>query len=208
MPQSPWKQNEKPQEGDRDAFLFVLGCTLFLGAAAYGLSLLLHTPLAPQIMFSGNDIAWGVIATLPPAFFLFWFSRTSIPALVSFRQSQIAFFAGIGFEFTPLRIVLMAIGAGVSEELLFRGVLQTWLADHGPLVAAIIVSNVVFGLLHFRTALYAIIAGLIGVYLGVLYALTDNLITPIITHGLYDALALEYTRRAVAAYRRENAADA
>ncbi len=177
--------------------MFVLGGTVFLSAVAIGLSLLLNTPLGPQLAFDGNDIAWGVIATVPLGLFLYWFSVTEIPSLKAFRNSQIDFFADIGFRFTPLRITLMAIGAGVSEELLFRGVLQTWVAGQTSVIMAIIVTNIIFGLLHFRTALYAIIAGFVGVYLGALYVLTDNLLTPIITHGLYDAIALEYTRRAV-----------
>ncbi len=52
-----------------------------------------------------------------------------------------------------------------------------------------------------RTILYAIIAGLVGVYLGVLFAVTDNLLAPMAAHALYDAVALEYTRRAVAHYQ-------
>ena len=54
-----------------------------------------------------------------------------------------------------------------------------------------------FGALHARTILYAVIAGVVGVYFGVLMEVTDNLLTPVIAHGLYDAVALEYTRRAV-----------
>ena len=48
--------------------------------------------------------------------FLFWFSRTTWPRIAAFRQSQIDFFANIGFEFTPLRIAVLAIGAGVSVQ--------------------------------------------------------------------------------------------
>ena len=54
-----------------------------------------------------------------------------------------------------------------------------------------------------RTALYAIIATLIGIYLGVLFVLTDNLLTAITCHAVYDWVALEYTRRAVIAYRNQ-----
>lgn len=56
-----------------------------------------------------------------------------------------------------------------------------------------------------RTALYALIAGGVGVYLTMIYFYTDNLITPITTHIVYDAVALEYTRRAIAEARRTGA---
>ena len=197
MSQEP---NERPANDNR-GFIAVIVGTLLMGGLAYGLSLLLGTPLGPQIAFSGNDILVGVIATLPLVVFLWWFSNTDIVPISTFRLSQVEFFANMGFAFTPWRIVLMAIGAGVSEELLFRGVFQTWMTTIAPVAVAIIVSNIVFGLLHMRTVLYAVIAGCVGVYLGVLYEITGNLLTPIITHMLYDAIALDYARRAVADYQ-------
>lgn len=193
-----------PPEDDRPAFVAVMAGTAFLALVALGLSFLLGTPLGPQLALNANDALIGVIATLPPVLFLWLFSRATQPALVSFRNSQIEFFANIGFVFTPARIAVMAFGAGLSEELLFRGVLQTWLAGFLPVAAAIVVSNAVFGLLHMRTVLYAVVAGLVGAYLGLIYLVTDNLLTPMITHMLYDVVALEYTRRAVAAYRAGN----
>ena len=46
------------------------------------------------------------------------------------------------------------------------------------------------------------LAWIVGVYLGVLLELTDNLLAPLIAHALYDAVALDYTRRAIAAKSR------
>jgi membrane protease YdiL (CAAX protease family) len=78
-------------------------------------------------------------------------------------------------------LLLIAAVAGIGEEVLFRGVLQ-------PL-AGPVWSNVLFGLVHFITPTYALLAGLLGGYLGVLLMTTDNLLAPIIAHGLYDFLA-------------------
>lgn len=103
-------------QDDARAFATVMVGTVLLGAAAFGLSLLLNTPLGPQIKLNLNGALIGIAAALPPVGFLWWFSNSTIPALSRFRDSQIAFFAGIGFTFTPLRIALMAVGAGVSEE--------------------------------------------------------------------------------------------
>ena len=188
---------------DQHTFLFVMGGTAALGGAAVGLSFLFDTPPGPQIEFDINDLLIGVIATLPLAIFLWWFSNTALEHFAAFRRSQIKFFSEIGFTFTPLRIALMAIGAGVCEELLFRGVVQTWMAGFLPLAIAIILSNVLFGMLHMRTALYAFIAGLVGVYLGIVYAATGNLLASMAAHAFYDAIALEYTRRAIAHYQSE-----
>lgn len=199
---TPESHGDAPDSAD--TFYAAIAGTVIIGIAAFGLSLLLGTPLAPQLRFSIDDAMIGIIATLPPVIFLWWFSNTDLPALVEFRNSQIEFFSKIGFRFTPIRIVAMAVAAGVCEELLFRGVLQTWFASFSPVLFAILITNVVFGLLHMRTALYAVMAGGVGAYFGALYALNGNLIAPMIAHGLYDAVALEYTRRAIIAFRREN----
>ncbi len=194
------KENHPPVSEAR-AFRIIIAGTVLMGLAAIGLSFILDTPLGPQLTPDINAVLTGVIATVPLAGFLWWFSNTTLEHLAAFRRSQIKFFSEIGFTFTPPRIALMAIGAGIAEELLFRGVLQSWIAGFSPVVVAIIASNIVFGMMHLRTALYAIIAGLVGCYLGVLYSLTDNLLTPMAAHALYDAAALEYTRRAVLQYQ-------
>ncbi|NOX95577.1 MAG: CPBP family intramembrane metalloprotease [Alphaproteobacteria bacterium] len=200
----PEEHSNQDNDKDANAFVVVMVGTILLGLVAFGLSFLLHTPLAPQLFLSFDAVFLGVIATLPPVLFLWWFSNTDLPAFAEFRRSQIKFFAEVGFRFTPLRIVLMAIGAGVCEELMFRGVLQSWIDGFAPIITAIILSNIVFGLLHMRTVLYAVIAGGIGVYFGVIYALTDNLVVPMVAHGLYDAVALEYTRRAIVLYHQNS----
>ncbi len=179
-----------------------LAGTAFLGVLAYGLSILTETPLASQFHWSLTDAAIGLAGAVPPALLLLWFMKTSRPTLVRFRQSQIEFFAQIGFRFTPLRIFLMALFAGVFEELLFRGVLQTATAKVAPMVVAILLSNLIFGLVHWRTALYALIAGLVGVWIGVLFAFTGNLLTPILTHAAYDIVALVVTARAIETWRK------
>lgn len=193
------------QHGDDSrVFLIAIAGTVFLGVFAIALGAVLGVSVPGQIIFSVNDLLFAVIATLPPVLFLWWFSKTTNGQLQEFRRSQIKFFAEIGFNFTLPRIVVMAIGAGVAEEMLFRGFLQTWLVQFTPLIGALFISNLIFGLLHMRTALYAIIAGCVGLYLGIIFALSGNLLVPIITHGLYDFAALLYTRRAIAEYRRAN----
>ena len=197
----PMNQSDDDIPPEDNSFLVVMGGTILLGLAAFGFSLLLNTPFRSQFSLTPNDFFIGVIATLPLVVFLWWFSNTNIPSLSEFRDAQIKFFASLGFEFTPIRIAMMAIAAGVSEELLFRGVFLVWLNYFTPLIIAILISNAIFGLLHMRTALYAVIAGAVGVYLSIIYVATGNLLAPITTHILYDAVALEYTRRAIATAR-------
>ena len=199
--------DETPQSEER-TFLIIISGTALMGLAAIGLSFVFNTPLGPQLTLDINAVLIGIIATTPLTAFLWWFSNTTLEHFAAFRRSQIKFFSEVGFTFTPRRIALMAIAAGISEELLFRGVLQTWGAAFAPELLVIIVTNVLFGMMHMRTALYAVIAGLVGMYLGVLYMLTDNLLAPIAAHALYDAVALEYTRRAVSHYNLETGDEA
>jgi hypothetical protein len=93
--------------------------------------------------------------------------------------------------------------AGFGEELLFRGVLQRlfehWLDSRGcGWIGGLCASNVIFGLLHFLTATYAVLAGLMGIYFGVLLDATHppSLVTAVVAHGLYDYLAFLLLRRA------------
>ena len=186
---------------DQKVLLTALGGTAFLGLIAYGLSLLFKTPLAPQFHWSLTDTIIGLVATAPLGVFLLWFMRTNNSHFAKFRQSQIEFFANIGFEFTLPRMMLMALFAGIFEELLFRGVFQTALASILPAIAAILISSIAFGVVHWRTALYALIAGLIGAWLGIIFWLTDNLLVPMVTHGVYDLYAFMITARAIQEYR-------
>lgn len=191
--------SKNTQRDDARAFLLVMAGALIMVAIAWIVGMVLKAPMLARFSLSLADSAIGLIATAPLIVLLFWFMRTDLPMLVKFRESQIDFFAKIGFRFTPLRIALLAISAGVSEELLFRGVLQSWIASALPVSLAIILPNIAFGALHARTSLYAFIAGMVGVYMGLVFAATDNVLAPIITHAAYDWAALIITQRAIAA---------
>ena len=96
---------------------------------------------------------------------------------------------------SPLELVLLAALAGVAEEILFRGVLQAGLARVLPETWALVVASAAFGLAHFITPTYAVLAGLAGLYLGGLFLLQGNLTAPIVAHAVYDIVALNYVVR-------------
>lgn len=80
--------------------------------------------------------------------------------------------------------------AGVGEELLFRGFLQTWLNSHFTIAWAILLASIIFGLLHYLSHAYFICTILMSIALGVGYYLTDSLLMVMIWHGVYDFIAL------------------
>lgn len=96
---------------------------------------------------------------------------------------------------SPAEMVLLALVAGFAEELLFRGVVQTGLAGALPEWAAVLVAGAAFGLAHFITPAYALLAGVAGMYLGALFWLEGSLTAPIVAHVVYDVVALNHVAR-------------
>ena len=139
---------------------------------------------------NGRGLAAGIAATAPLLLGLWWCRRTRfgpITRLVAFVEERIApLFAGC----RPAELALVALAAGVGEELLFRGVLQPALAAHVPPGWAVLAVGLLFGAVHWLTPTYALLAGLVGTYLGALYAASGNLLAPIVAHALYDFVAL------------------
>ena len=87
-------------------------------------------------------------------------------------------------------ILLLSVMAGVGEEALFRGVIQAGLDERWPAMAAIGAAALLFGAAHWLTTTYAVLAALVGAYLGLLFVVTGNILVPIVTHAAYDAIAL------------------
>ena len=91
-----------------------------------------------------------------------------------------------------LQLTLISVCAGLSEEAFFRGAIQGSLADNVGVGVALVMASLLFGAFHLITWTYAIIAAFIGAYLGLLWIWTGNLLTPMITHAVYDIVALVY----------------
>lgn len=94
----------------------------------------------------------------------------------------------------PVLIVLSVL-AGVGEELLFRGAVQGWLARHMNEWVAVAAASLLFGLVHYLSFTYFVIATGLGLVLGAVYALTDSLLLVMVWHGVYDMIALYILRR-------------
>jgi membrane protease YdiL (CAAX protease family) len=143
-----------------------------------------------QLHFSLAALAWGVAATAPLLVGLAWMlAARSGPArrLVSFVVEQLG---GLVASLSASELALLAALAGVSEEVLFRGVIQVGLTSVLPEPAALLTASVLFGLVHFATRAYAVLAAVMGLYLGALFLVQESLLAPIITHALYDLVAL------------------
>ena len=100
-------------------------------------------------------------------------------------------------------LLLIAAGAGLGEEWLFRGFgLQllisffpvSWNPDLVSLIAIVLIA-LIFGAFHAMSRVYFIATFLIGIYFGYLVQLSGSLLPAVVSHGLYDFLALVYLMR-------------
>lgn len=143
------------------------------------------------IHFSEADIFTGLVATIP--LFLLFMMLYLLPT-ESLQQMKTILLETLGpmmHKYHWSDLLILAAVAGISEEILFRGVLQPWMENAWGATAGLIGSNIVFGLVHAVTPLYAFLAASVGIYLGLLLDYGDqrNLITPIVVHSFYDFLA-------------------
>jgi len=148
-------------------------------------------------VLDSSSIQSGAMATLP----LFALAaildlvEKYVPALEDVsKATQRSVLGLMGGARKPLIALGVSIGlgaaAGLGEEMLFRGVLQSELSHQIGELLALGSSALIFGALHAVTPLYALLAGVASLYFGELYIQYDNLAVPIVCHGLYDVGAL------------------
>jgi len=181
---------------------FALTAAAFEGCltpAAIALGWLLGTPPLATFHFDWRDALLGVAATLPPLG-LFWLCLVCPwRPLTEIAKITDEMLVPLFRDCRLVQLAIVAALAGVGEEMLFRGVVQTAAAQQigGPhgVWLGLLAAAVLFGLLHSITPTYAILAGLVGLYLGGLWLACGNLLAPIVAHGTYDFLALVYLVR-------------
>jgi membrane protease YdiL (CAAX protease family) len=155
-------------------------------ARVWGIALF---PLTEHLL---RDIMVGTAAAAMP-FILFVFALSerarAIPILGSVRRIIKAHIRPLFASATLLDIGCISLGAGIAEELLFRGVIQV--------KGGIVIASVLFGVLHWVTPAYALLATIIGFYIGLVYHVGQSLLIPIQLHCIYDFGALIYLKYVV-----------
>ncbi len=144
-----------------------------------------------NLQFSETALANGVLATLPLLLLFFVMQELPYAPLTKIRMLLLETLGARLYRCSWSDLLILASIAGFSEEVLFRGALQPWLEQLTGMTAGLIISNLVFALVHAVTPLYAVLAMLMGVYLGLCldYGGERNLANPIIVHALYDFVA-------------------
>lgn len=143
----------------------------------------------------GGDGFWLVAILVAGASIALWLSIRSVQRLdQQTRAKHRASFGDLG-HFLPQddrdlkSFYGISVTAGIVEEIVFRGFVLWYLSLVMPLLGAVLVSSIAFGLGHsyqgvggmFRT-------GIAGLVLGTFYVVSGSIWLPIIAHVLLDWL--------------------
>jgi membrane protease YdiL (CAAX protease family) len=176
---------------------FSTGCLFELALLVFAFvwSWLFHLPALQDFHWSLTTALIGIVAAIPPFVFFLWTLNTSLHVFSRHRQLMGSLLQPLFGNWSVLQLLVISIIAGISEEAFFRGAIQGSLADRVNVILAVVLASALFGAFHLITWTYAIIAAFIGAYLGLLWIWTGDLMTPMITHAVYDFVALVYFLR-------------
>ena len=170
-----------------------------LGLLAVGLGAWLDRPPWEMIRWTREGAAWGAAAGLPLIAGLLVLVRVSWGPVRGLVRASEELVTPLFRQCRLAELAIISAFAGLGEEMLFRGVVQVtiteWFGGTVGIWIGILAAAVAFGLFHPITTNYAILAGAIGVYLGWIFAATENLLVPVVAHGVYDFAALVYLVR-------------
>jgi len=103
---------------------------------------------------------------------------------------------GFSPEFLLVMIPMAILVIGPAEELVYRGLIQKSLYSKFSDNAAVVLTSAIFALVHFPAYLTSTIGNaaitvstvfVLSLVLGKIYAETENLVVPSLSHGLYNA---------------------
>jgi len=176
-------------------FLLACGVELALLGVALVAGSALPQTLAAQARGQPRDAFIGAVAALPLLTCFAWLLRSPWRPFAEVRGFLETVLRPMFAEWSLLQLAVVSLLAGVAEESLFRAVIQGGLTGALGAWPALAVASGLFGVCHGMTRAYAVIAAIMGVYLGLLWLATGNLLTPVIAHALYDFAALAYFLR-------------
>jgi hypothetical protein len=180
---------------DRKALLLV---TLLVEGGLFLLSLLLMSgsgAVLSKLSPSWNATISALLLCIPLLAMLSFVVRAHWSPLARLREEIDEKILPIFANCQTIDLAVIALLAGISEELFFRGWLQGTLTTKFGVLFGIVVASAIFGLAHYLSSSYAIYAGLTGVYLGVIFQAFGNLYVVMAIHAVYDFIALVYLVR-------------
>jgi len=177
---------------DRKSLLLV---TLFVEGGLYVLGLLLMGGSgAFQAHFSLSWSATGYALLLcSPMFVALYISvRSNWEPLARLQTEMEEKVVPLFANCKIIDLALIALLAGLGEELFFRGWMQAALSNRMGIWIGILLASLIFGLMHYLSMTYFIYAFVTGIYLGLIYQSSGNLYIVMAIHVVYDFVALIY----------------
>jgi membrane protease YdiL (CAAX protease family) len=185
-----------PSDREKGAMLFYikrhlwLEITVTILLASLGLWGMRELNLPLHLKLSPFDVVLGVVGAA-------WLGVWTLLVQYGYRVFKGSAFAeqltaSLAKEYvnpSPAQILLGGVTAACGEEIFFRGFIQQWL---GLVVASLLFMVAHFGRKDIRVVSYWSIFQ--GLYLGLFFAYSKNLIVPMIAHGLFDMGGMVYFR--------------
>ncbi|MGB3738637.1 MAG: CPBP family intramembrane glutamic endopeptidase [Pontixanthobacter sp.] len=176
-------------------------CTIFgVQAVAFcllgaGLYYWTDRPIASFVVFDPSMTAWGLMMAGAMIVFAFGCFRVWPEFADRLMRLQRTNFAFLKPPFAWGPIVFLAICAGVGEEVLFRGGVQTFLSDLMGPFPAILATSAMFAALHISKPILTLLIFVIGIVFGIVYWMTGSLLLVMVAHSVYDIFAIRYLQR-------------
>jgi uncharacterized protein len=151
-----------------DGFAMAVVVEAGLALIALVLAWLFQVPLRAQFAPLGRPLVVaflrGLLATLP-MLIVFWCLVNSKRQLLRQLREQVQWLVQEIFPSgSVVQFAMVAALAGVGEELLFRGVVQTKLVSWTTPVVGLLLASILFGLAHALSKLYFLFAVAVGAF--------------------------------------------
>lgn len=159
---------------------------------------ILHKKLTPlQLRISRQCSHETTIYELAAIFIIMKFFSMVIVVVGTYTDNELITAGNINTDFSTMGVIDIlflvissSIVAPIIEEIIFRGILLNALGRVMSVKGAVLVSSVVFGLLHRTSVATVVTATVMGVVLACIYLVNRNLVNSMVVHGLYNFLAL------------------
>jgi membrane protease YdiL (CAAX protease family) len=152
--------------------------------------------LSRVLGFSGFSLSWqsigfGIIAAFGfVLIYVLWQVLASrISKKIQADEAASGMIDLLPKQWLPLVLLFLTISleAGLLEEIFFRGIMQTNFSNFIAPLWAIVISGILFGFAHFYQGRSGVAGtSVLGIWLGVTYAATGNLLVPIVGHFFGD----------------------
>jgi len=152
-------------------------------------------PLSDLVTLNQSEIILGLLlgggmCAVGALVFIGW--RSVGDKLVLLQRELIEFMPS---KMSMSTILWISLCAGVGEEVLFRGGIQSLLGDYIGDASAITVASALFAIVHVSKPLISVLLFLIGMGFGAVFMYTGSLATVMIGHVVYDVFALWYVQK-------------